>query len=95
MTKVHVKNGTAVGGPSLCESCTWAQIVRGYRDSDCLVRCLYAYDAVVVPFKVRECSGYCDRNRPTFKQMQELALIVNETTSAKPAGFVLADSEDD
>ena len=40
MSKVYVKNGTPIAGPSLCESCDEAQIIIGFRESDVIVRCL-------------------------------------------------------
>jgi hypothetical protein len=40
-----------------------------------------------VPFKVYECSCYLDRNRPSWKQMTDLAIDILPLTSAKPAGF--------
>lgn len=89
MGVVYVKNGTPVSGPSLCESCVEAQIISGFRDSDLIVRCMNSYDQpLIVPFKVRECSTYRDKNRPGWEQMEKFALVINETTSAKPAGFV-------
>jgi hypothetical protein len=33
----NVKNGTPMHGPSLCETCERAHIVRGYRESELLV----------------------------------------------------------
>ena len=41
----------------------------------------------MVPFKVYDCSSYLDRNRPTWKQMEELAIDILPLTSSKPAGF--------
>ena len=52
--------------------------------------CTFSYDRLlVVPFKVYECSSYMDRTRPTWKQMEDLAIDILplSSTSAKPAGF--------
>jgi hypothetical protein len=42
-----------------------------------------------VPFKVRECSNYGDRNKPTWEQMKDLALPIRAATSGKTTGFKL------
>jgi len=92
MSKVFVKNGTPAGGPSLCESCVEAQIISGFRESDVIVRCMNSYsEPLVVPFKVYTCTAYRDRNRPDWEQMEKFALVVNEGTSSKPAGFLRSD----
>ena len=40
-----------------------------------------------MPFKVYECSYYLDKNRPTWRQMTDLAIDILPLSSAKPAGF--------
>ncbi len=88
MGKIHVKNWTPVGTCSRCESCTNAHVIEGYRETEVIVYCMYSYDRpFLVPFKVRECSNYADKNRPTWEQMRDLALPILETSTAKPAGF--------
>lgn len=83
-----MKNGTPVGANSLCETCCNALIMRGYRETEALVYCTYTAEQVLlVPFKIRDCSGYRDKNVPARWEMEEMALIINEATSAKPAGF--------
>src|SRR5437764_13978276 len=99
MATVFVKNGTPVGASSLCETCSYAQIMRGYGMSEIVVRCLSNYEEpIFVPFKVRDCSSYNDKNRPSYAQMKDLALVLNEGTTSKPAGFLRSSSrfvEDD
>ena len=88
MTTIVVKNGTPVGEQSKCASCTNAHILRGFRESEEIVYCTFAFDQLlVVPFKVRECSNYTDKHRPTWEQMQDLAIEIRPLSSAKPAGF--------
>ncbi len=88
MTTIYVKNGTPADAQSKCASCLHAHIVRGFRESEELAYCTVTYGpALVVPFKVYECSSYLDRNRPTWKQMEELAIDILPISSAKPAGF--------
>ncbi len=89
MTTIHVRKEAPVQG-SRCDSCQHAHIIVGYRESETLVYCTYVYQqAIPVLFKVRECSNYADKNRPTWDQMQDLALTIRETTSAKTTGFKL------
>ena len=89
MTAISVKNGTPVGEQSKCASCTHAHILRGFRESEEIVYCNFNFDQLlVVPFKVRECSNYTDKHRPTWEQMQDLAIEIRPPVSlAKPAGF--------
>ena len=87
MRTVHVRKESAVPG-SQCNSCRHAHIIVGYRESETVVYCNYIWEqAIVIPFKVRECSSYADKNKPTWEQMKSLALPIKETTSAKTTGF--------
>lgn len=86
-----MKNGTPVGNKSICDTCKYAHIVQGFRESEVLVYCTYVFDqAIPVPFKVAQCTSHDDRNRPTWEQMEKLAIDVQPISSAKPAGFRLA-----
>ena len=88
MVNVKVKNGTPVAGPHLCRTCTWGQYVTGYRESDVFVICRNAEPNRVVPFVVRECTGYTDRDRPDWEQMKKLAIDLSEEVKRKPVrGF--------
>jgi len=87
MGKVNMKGATPQGWVSLCGTCAWAHVVAGYRESEMVVVCTDVSPNVTVPFKVRECSGYLDKNRPTYNQMQRLAIDVLPASSAKPVGF--------
>ncbi len=88
MTTIYVKNGTPADSQSKCASCVHAHILRGFRESEELAYCTVSYGPPLkVPFKVYECSCYLDRNRPTWKQMTDLAIDILPLSSAKPAGF--------
>ena len=41
---------------------------------------------IVVPFLIYECTGYYDKNRPNYDQMQKLAINVTPGP-LKPVGF--------
>ena len=83
---IHVKDGTAIGTQSRCVSCEHSHILRGYRESEEVTFCYYA-SLMVVPFKVRECSNYSDKTRPSWEQMEDLATEIRPTPTLKSAGF--------
>ncbi len=83
MVNVKVKNGTPVAGPHLCRNCNWGQYVTGYRESDLVVICTNSDPNRVVPFAVRDCTGYQDRNRPDWEQMEKLAINLTEEVKRK------------
>jgi hypothetical protein len=67
----------------------------GYCGSEVLVFCTWVDPNIRVPFKVAECSGYHDRHRPSWEQMQKFAIEVSPRTLAKMAGFRRDKSEDE
>ena len=86
MSKTYVKGGTPVGSVSLCRTCTGAHIMRGYRESELITMCNDVSPNIVVPFTIYECSGYYDKNRPSWDQMEKLAIDVTPAPM-KPVGF--------
>ena len=88
MGKLNVKNGTPVGAAHLCRSCTWGQCITGYRESDFMVICTNANPNFRVPFVVMDCSEFSDRNRPSWQQMEKLAVEIKPgRVSTRVAGF--------
>lgn len=88
MAMTTVKNGTPVGNAHLCKNCKWGHWITGYRESDVLVICNYLSPNMKVPFTVYECSEFDDANKPSWDEMQKLAIEVAPTrTSRKTAGF--------
>jgi hypothetical protein len=85
---VHVKNGTPLQQPPLCETCTNAHIERGYRESELRVFCNANYPMHRVPFQVRECTGYIDKNRQNLCEMERLARILAPRGPKRKAGFI-------
>ena len=95
MTTIFIKNGTPTESQSKCETCAYAHIMRGFRESEEVAYCTVPYGPPLrVPFKVHECSSYRDRNHPSWKQMEDLAIDIQPLTSAKPAGFRLTADHD-
>jgi hypothetical protein len=65
MSKGYVKGGTPIGSESLCRTCSNAQIMTGYRESEMVTMCNGVHPNIVVPFRMHECTGYHDKNKPT------------------------------
>jgi hypothetical protein len=83
---ITIKEGLPLEGESLCSTCVYAHIQRGFRESEQDVFCGYgAFRAV--RFKVRECTDYCDRAVPTRWEMEKIALVIPTSPARKPAGF--------
>jgi hypothetical protein len=86
MGKGYVKGGTPIGSVSKCKTCSYSHIMTGYRESEVITICNEVHPNIVVPFNVYECSGYYDKNRPSWKQMEDLAIDVTPAPM-KPVGF--------
>lgn len=85
---VNVKNGTPMHGPSLCETCMRAHLVKGYRESEVVVICGYTTPELRVTFPVRECSGYASKGRKSLREMEEIAWTLVPRGPKRQAGFV-------
>ena len=97
MATIYVKNGTPTSAQTKCATCAHVHMVRGFRESEEIVLCTYGWGPPLnVPFKVYECSNHLDKNRPTWKQMEDLAIDVLPLSSMKSAGFrIEIDEEED
>jgi hypothetical protein len=84
---VYVRNGTPLDGPSLCETCSNAQVTKGYRIGEELVVCTANSPSMRVNFRVRECTGYVDKNRQSLYEMQEIAWSLLPRGPKRSAGF--------
>ena len=85
---LHVKNGTPMHGPSLCETCVLAHIESGFRESEVLVVCVARSPAHRVHFPIRECSVYRRQDAPGLTRWREIALIITPRDPKCTAGFV-------
>jgi hypothetical protein len=84
----YVKSGAPIDGSSLCETCSWGFIARGYRETELLVVCMTLYPERRMPFPVRDCSAYLEKNRPAVKQMEDIALVLDRSDLKRDAGFL-------
>ena len=88
MSNIFVKNATVGDGEPLCRTCTHAHIQKGYREFEELIFCTFrCWDPRPVPFKVRDCTDYSDRDTPDRDEMEKMALLIEPATSSKRAGF--------
>ncbi len=93
MGNLYVKNGTPIGSVSLCLSCSNGHTIEGYRESEAIQICTYDR-SMTIPFRVKSCSNHHDKNKPTWLQMQKLAIPVDARRTFKPVGFLLQPAEE-
>jgi hypothetical protein len=86
MPTIAIKRGIAREEESLCRSCYWAHIQRGFSESEELIFCCFGKFRTL-PFKVAECTEFSHKNLPTRRQMEDIALIIPVEPVRKPAGF--------
>ena len=97
--RIKIRGGTVDHGQrSLCETCRSATIIRGAKLGDEIVECdRLSYRNQRVLFPVISCSGYRDRNRPSLREMEEIAWVLRSDPHRNQVGFVrssrLADEE--
>jgi hypothetical protein len=82
-----VYGGTAIGQNSRCDSCVFARVIRGYSESECITLCDRLYEAIRIPFKVRECSDYIDKRLPRIEHLEDIAWIIRSKSAGNRAGF--------
>ncbi|HTC94515.1 MAG TPA: hypothetical protein VK699_13835 [Terriglobales bacterium] len=88
MGNLKVQNGTPVGNESMCSTCRYARIIKGFSESEEIVFCELSYQSFRVPFRVRECSEYDDKRLPRRYEMEKIAYILLSKTVGRDIGFV-------
>ncbi len=88
MGRIFVKNGTPLGTVSLCVSCCYGHNVEGYQESEMIQFCTYDR-GMMIPFRVKTCSNHYDKGRPSWEDMEKLALPLQPKASYKTFGFVV------
>jgi hypothetical protein len=89
MNTIVMKKTALQDERSLCHSCYWAHIEKGFRESEEAVYCCFSRFRAV-PFKVADCSDFSNKNVPTREQMENIALIIPTKPARKPGGFARA-----
>ena len=88
MVAINIKGGTPAGGESLCVSCEWGHVVKGFRTSDEATFCRKMYPDQRIPFAVSSWNGYSNKNMPSMGGMEKIAWILVTKGAGRPIGFV-------
>ena len=86
MQTIVMKKAALQTEQSLCRSCYWAHIQRGFRESEESIFCCFSKFRPV-PFKVADCTDFSNKTVPTREQMERIALIIPTKPARKSAGF--------
>ena len=84
---VIIRNRRLQVTESLCNSCYWAHIQRGFAESEETILCAFLRPARLVPFKVSMCTDYNDKRVPSKADMEEIAWIIRTKDVNRPVGF--------
>jgi hypothetical protein len=90
MVTIKVKDGTPEGAETLCATCRWSHIVKGFRVSEKEIFCRYLTDDRPVRFPVSQCNSYDDRRIPSKRDMEQIAWILLTKKAGRTIGFVTA-----
>jgi hypothetical protein len=86
MPVIRWKSFAVIREPSLCSSCVWGTVRKGYRGGEVETFCRLVGPNGLVPFAVQECTDYSDRR----------ARVVEETKpDGRRFGFVTTLSLED
>jgi hypothetical protein len=87
-TTIKIQGAPPEDGESLCRTCRYAHIQRGFRSSEETVFCGYS-EAVLRPvkFKVAACTDYTNRTLPARWELEQMALLINVQPARKKTGF--------
>lgn len=91
MVTIKVKAGTPEEGVSLCVSCSWGVVRKGYRAAEEEVFCRMIEPNARVPYTVRECSAYSDRRIPSLYFMEKTAWVLLTKKAGRTIGFVTSE----
>jgi hypothetical protein len=84
---VIIRNGKPQVSESLCNSCQWAHIQRGFAESEEVILCAFLRQPHPVPFKVSHCTDYNDKRVPSKADMEEIAWIIRTKDVNRQVGF--------
>jgi hypothetical protein len=90
MVTIKVKDGTPQGAETLCVTCRWAHIVKGFSSSQKHIRCGWLAYNPLVKFPVSQCSTYDDKRLPSKRDMEQIAWILLTKKTGRTIGFVTA-----
>ena len=85
---VRIQGAPPQDGESLCQTCRYAHIQKGFRESEQTAFCGFN-DAGLRPikFKVAACTDYTNRTVPNRWELEQMALLINVAPARKKTGF--------
>jgi hypothetical protein len=92
---VIIRNGKPQVSESLCNSCYWAHIQRGFAESEEIILCAFLRPARLVPFKVSQCTDYNDKRVPSKADMEQIAWIIRTKDVNRKVGFTKKERDDE
>jgi hypothetical protein len=84
---VVIRSGKPQTTESLCNSCYWAHIQRGFAESEEAILCVFLRQPHAVMFKVSQCTDYNDKRVPSKADMEEIAWIIRTKGVNRQVGF--------
>ena len=88
MVTIKIKDGTPSGAETLCITCRWAHIVKGFSASQGEIYCRWLFRDPLVKFPVSQCSSYDDKRLPGKRDMEQIAWILLTKKAGRTIGFV-------
>ena len=88
MVTIKVKGGTQQGSDTLCRTCSYGHIIKGFRATEEEVFCRYFYLEREIHFPVSECTFYEDRRLASKREMEEIAWILRTDSPRRHVGFI-------
>lgn len=97
---IKIKGGLPPEGESLCKTCRWVHMQRGFRESEESIFCNFT-SLRPINFKVAECTDFESRMLPQRWELEKMALLINVPQARRPtgfhsgAGFAMQDEDED
>jgi len=88
MVTIKVRGGTPQGGGTLCQTCSYGHLIKGFRATEEEVFCRYFYLEREIRFPVSECTFYEDRRLASKKEMEDIAWILRTDMPRRRVGFI-------
>ena len=90
---IVIRSGKPQASESLCNSCYWAHIQRGFAESEEAILCAFLRQPHAVPFKVSYCTDYNDKRVPSKADMEQIAWIIRTKDVNRQVGFINEETE--
>jgi hypothetical protein len=88
MVTIKIKGGTPQGSGTLCQTCSYGHLIKGFRATEEEVFCRYFYLEREIRFPVSECTFYEDRRLASKKEMEDIAWILRTDMPRRRVGFI-------